>query len=368
MNTLILSCNTGEGHNSCAKAIKEYYDSINEPCEIYDAFKFISSGVSEFMSKGHAFVYRNIPWLFNNGYRYTEKHPEVFDDNSIAYRFLTQGSKKIYDYIKEGEYDSVICTHVLTALMLTDVLKKYSLNISTAFVATDYTCSPSTKQSTMDYYFIPDKDMLTDFECEAIPESKIIVSGIPVRQIFYDKKPSDKQNNERKNQLLVMCGSMGCGPMKKIITKLSGKLPDDWEASVVCGRNKNLYARLSKKYKNNEKIKIYGYVTDIGKMMDEADLYLTKPGGISVTEAAAKNLPMILIDAVAGCEEYNRIYFTRKGCAKTAANTNELIKLSLKIMNDKERRIKLLNAVTNLECLNSSEIIYKKMKEKNQLS
>ena len=27
MKTLILSCSTGEGHNSCAKAIKEYYDS-----------------------------------------------------------------------------------------------------------------------------------------------------------------------------------------------------------------------------------------------------------------------------------------------------------------------------------------------------
>ena len=26
MNTLILSCNTGQGHNSCAAAIKEYYD------------------------------------------------------------------------------------------------------------------------------------------------------------------------------------------------------------------------------------------------------------------------------------------------------------------------------------------------------
>ena len=35
---------------------KEYYDSINEPCEIYDAFKFISTGVSVFMEKGHSFM------------------------------------------------------------------------------------------------------------------------------------------------------------------------------------------------------------------------------------------------------------------------------------------------------------------------
>ena len=38
-------------------------------------------------------------------------------------------------------------------------------------------------------------------------------------------------------------------------------------------------------------------------LMDSADLYLTKPGGISVTEAASMRLPMVFIDAVAGCEE-----------------------------------------------------------------
>ena len=46
MKTLILSCNTGEGHNSCAKAIKEYYDTVGDECVIKDGLEFISPKVS----------------------------------------------------------------------------------------------------------------------------------------------------------------------------------------------------------------------------------------------------------------------------------------------------------------------------------
>ena len=359
MNTLILSCNTGEGHNSCAKAIKEYYDIVGEPCEIYDALKFISTAVSEIMSKGHAFIYRNIPALFNNGYKYAEEHPDVFYDNSKLYSFMTQGSEKIYDYIVKGKYDSVICTHVFTALMLTDVLKKYPLNITSSFVATDYTCSPSAKESNLNYYFIPDSELTEEFQCKNIPEHKIIISGIPVRQMFY--RNEYKKNNSDKNTLLIMCGSMGCGPMRKVINRLSHQLPHNWDISVVCGRNHKLKKRLQFKYKYNKSIKIYGFVEDIGSLMDKADLYLTKPGGISTTEALTKKLPMLLIDAVAGCEEYNRKYFVNKGCASSAASTEELIELCLQLMNDDKKIEQMRNDIKKIQSINSAQIIYEKM-------
>ena len=59
----ILSCNTGEGHNSCAKAIQETYAAHDETCDIVDALQFISkreTGVrtkSWTMPIGRVFVY-----------------------------------------------------------------------------------------------------------------------------------------------------------------------------------------------------------------------------------------------------------------------------------------------------------------------
>lgn len=71
--------------------------------------------------------------------------------------------------------------------------------------------------------------------------------------------------------------------------------------------------------------------------MDSADLYLTKPGGLSVTEAYVKALPMVCIDAVAGCEEHNRNFFLRMGAAKTGRNVQQLRNLCLRLLTDRRQ-------------------------------
>lgn len=68
--------------------------------------------------------------------------------------------------------------------------------------------------------------------------------------------------------------------------------------------------------------------------MDSADLYMTKPGGISTTEAASKRLPMVLVNAVAGCETYNMRYFIHLGAAATADTPEELAGLALALLTD----------------------------------
>jgi len=142
MRVLILSCNTGEGHNSCAKAIKEVFDTHNVPCDIEDVLRFVSPSFSKFIAWGHSTMYRYIPTLFRHGYVYFENHPESFEEGAWVRRILSKASEPLYHYIKNNQYDTVICVHVLSSLVLTDILEKYPLSIASAFVATDYTCSP----------------------------------------------------------------------------------------------------------------------------------------------------------------------------------------------------------------------------------
>ena len=120
---------------------------------------------------------------------------------------------------------------------------------------------------------------------------------------------------------------------------------------------------MNKKYENIEQIHINGFVRDMGMMMDSADLYLTKPGGISVTEALVKSLPMIFIDAVAGCEEYNRIHFIRKGGAKTGVTTSELTEVCLSLMLNESKRQMMNESLFKMEKRNASQIIFETMKK-----
>ena len=65
MRTLIMSCNTGAGHNSCAKAIQEVYQERGELCDIVDALQFISPHASRFISNWHTRIYLHAPKFFS---------------------------------------------------------------------------------------------------------------------------------------------------------------------------------------------------------------------------------------------------------------------------------------------------------------
>lgn len=368
MATLILTCSTGQGHNSCANAIKEYYDSQGEPCQIEDALSFVSPAVSNLICKGHVAMYRHFHGLFQIGYHYSEKHSAMFESGSGIYKLLTLGTSKIRDRILKDGYDQVVCTHVFASLMITELQKKYSLPIKTCLVATDYTCNPGTRESNVDLHFIPDTPLSVYYECPSITDDQIISSGIPVRQMFYEHTQKKQAKlafgiPTSHLHLLMMCGSMGCGPMEKLAKSLSKALSSSMDLTIVCGTNKSLCKKLQKEYKNQENIHIQGYVENMSMLMDSADLYLTKPGGISVTEAAVKNLPMVFIDAVAGCEEYNKIYFIKKRAAKTGKTVKEITEICMDLL-DKPRKLeKMSKNLQSIAQVNAGQVIYRHMKQ-----
>ena len=363
MKVLILSCNTGGGHNACAKAIKEVFDQHGDICHIEDSIRFVSVKLSRFMTWGHDTMYKHIPGLFRFGYGFAETHPGVLNDDAVLYKLLTSGTQQLYAFITEGRYNAVICTHVFSGLLLSNMMRKHPINIKTAFVSTDYTCSPGAAKSNLDLYFVPGTSQTEEFVAGGVPKGKIIVSGMPVSQAFY--KSTDKAIAKTRygidpnhTHLLVMCGSMGCGPLKKLTELLSVRIRDNCEISIICGTNENLFDKLSQHYSDKRNIHIHGFVDNISSLMDSADLYLTKPGGLSSSEGATKNLPMVFINAVAGCEDYNLRYFVDMGGATTASTVWELVELCVDLLENEGKRNQMKWALSAQDHINAAECIY----------
>ena len=199
MRTLILSCNTGAGHNSCARAIQEVYQSRGETCDVIDALLFISKRASKFISNWHTRIYLHAPKFFSAGYEKAEEKDDLFREGTPVYKYITSGADRMYDYIVNNGYDNVICTHVFPALALTEVLRRHpGLSITTSHVSTDYTCSPCTADSRLDWYFMPSGLLKDEFVRCGIPEDKLIASGMPVRKAFY--QASDKAQAKKRSE------------------------------------------------------------------------------------------------------------------------------------------------------------------------
>ena len=108
MKVLILSCNTGGGHNSCAKAIGTELLKRGHTYETDDALLYVSKGTSRFVSSWHVRFYRYFPKLYNKGYQYAEEHPASFDESSAACRILRRGCKRLRATILAGDRKSVV--------------------------------------------------------------------------------------------------------------------------------------------------------------------------------------------------------------------------------------------------------------------
>lgn len=365
---LILSCSTGQGHDSCAQAVKSYCKMNHIDCDIRDSFEFISKRISRFISWGHSFMYRHLPGLFRWGYRQGEQHPALLKQGSLIHKALTSRADRMYDYIIQGNYDTVICSHIFAAMMLTQMLKKHSLPIRTAFIATDYTYYPGMGACNLQKYFIADESFTDELINGGVKRDNIIAAGIPVRRAFYNhtekadaKRLLDTRSNSK--HLLVMCGSMGCGPIARMLKLISKEMTENMEVSVICGTNDRLFRKLSRKYKKRSDIHIVGYTNQIPLYMDSADLYLTKPGGVSVTEAAVKCLPMAFINAVAGCEQYNMDFFRKNGAAITADSIKELVRKTIALLNSTAELRRMENALREHKISDGAACVFRSLSE-----
>ena len=81
-------------------------------------------------------------------------------------------------------------------------------------------------------------------------------------------------------------------------------------------------------------LQVLGYCKEMNELLDIADLMVTKPGGISLTEAAVKSVPVILYNPVYGQELENARYFEEKGASVIVSSESELIYHVLIILNE----------------------------------
>lgn len=317
MRVLLLSANTGAGHNSAAAAIGEELSERGESWEIVDSLAFISEKVSDFVSWGHSYVYRHFPRLFGAGYRFEENHSVKF-----IYDQCAKGVPALQKKLEEG-WDAVICVHVFAGMMMTELRRREERGLPCIFVATDYTCSPGVSELDMDLFCIPHESLRGEFVRNGVPRERIVASGIPVRRAFYEPIEQDEAKRALglptgRSMVMLSCGSMGCGHMEKNALQLCERMPEAAYLTVICGSNQRTYEALLPYA--SERFKVIGFTDQMSLYMSAAELYITKPGGLTTSEAIAKRLPMIFINAVPGCETRNYEFLIRSGVASGTGN------------------------------------------------
>ncbi|HHV63581.1 MAG TPA: glycosyltransferase [Peptococcaceae bacterium] len=318
---LILSASTGQGHNQVAKCLKEDLEASGYSVSIAEPVKEESKLMEKLVDDGYQLLASRLPKMYGKLYKIT--YHKYVNKGVVTFLNLTL-STTIYQLIQEHKPDLLIVTHPLFVNVVSLLKADRKINLPFIAIVTDYMAHLFYVNKYVDAYIVGSrytKDTLTE---KGVAESKIYVYGIPIRKEF--RQPRREHKNDTFT-ILLMGGGMGVPYMRKCLDKLLTN-KHNLRILVVCGNNQRLKTSLENKLAdsilNGKEVKIYGFTRNIPDLMDESDVIVTKPGGLTVTEAINKNIPIIIPFFIPGQEEENTEILVKAGLAVRAHNTTEL--------------------------------------------
>jgi processive 1,2-diacylglycerol beta-glucosyltransferase len=248
--------------------------------------------------------------------------------------------------LKNYQPDIAVCTHFLPAEIISWLKAKGKITFPQAIVVTDFDVHAMWLCHHFEQYFVALEETRVHMEKLGIPEKKITVAGIPIDPIFAEHKDKtamrEKYNLAKdKTTILVSAGGCGVGNVEHLLQALSDmKTPA--QVLAMCGRNEELKTKLEKlsaQKLNNETVtfKPIGYTTAMDEYMSASDLIVGKPGGLTTSEALAKNLIFAVVNPIPGQEERNSDHLLEKGCAIKCNNLPTLGYKIDELVNDRAR-------------------------------
>lgn len=344
MKALILSCGTGGGHNDAGLGLAQALERRGHTTVFLNQYLGLAGKQVDKLICG---LYMNTvtrsPALFRAVYGIGRGVGTLFHQLHIQSPVYYANSGRLADalgkLILSERFDAVLMPHLYPAETMT-ALKRQGISLPpTIAVATDHVSIPFWEETDCDWYVVPDVQSGADFVRRGVSEEKLFCAGIPAPEAFFP--PSAKEREEIRKALgfspeekyiLLMGGSMGAGNIEQLVMKLRRKTDAQTRLIVVCGKNEELRARLELFAQIDQRITVFGYLTETAKYMKACDLLFTKPGGLSTTEAALCRIPTVLLPAISQCEDANRRFFLKGRAACQGADDDQRIERGLKLL------------------------------------
>lgn len=348
MRVLILSCNTGEGHNAAGKAVLECVRARGHEAVMTDVMLLAGKRASRAVGGAYVEMVKHVPGLFHALYRAGDLISSAKRKSPVYYANTLLG-KPLQRYLEQHAFDVIVTPHLFAAEALTCLRRRNLLRQPVVAVTTDYTCIPFWEETDCDFYILPHNDLTEEYVRKGLPREKLLPLGIPVRTAFLRKKEKSQVKRSLglpldRPSVLVMNGSMGCGKMPAFAEALARASHGAEDIVMICGSNDRLRAALREQFHENPRVHILGYTEQVSDYMDACDVVFTKPGGLSSTEAAVKQIPIVHTAPIPGCETRNLAFFTSRGMSVTAEHFQEQIALGRKLAWQADRREKMLAA------------------------
>lgn len=360
----IFYASEGTGHKTAAENLRDWFLLENPGGQVLcrDVLDYIPSWLHRLVSDSYLFMARYAPWAWGWFYWGSDKpslQTSAFEwFHSVLCRLYLPGIE--HDIAAAGA-EAAIFTHYFGAAHLA---RRNLGMFPVYYVNTDFVCHRFQRDKIFRASFVASPIAIKQHNDEGI--ENVFDTGIPISQRFSD--PPSKAAARTKlgldsgrKILIVSGGGIGAGAVLSAVDSLARR--EDWLTVVICGNNKALRKKLSSIYKNAAHIRIEGFVSNMEDYYCAADLCVMKPGGLSLSEALAAKLPLILMDPIPGQEQLNMDYLCGLGAATALKDAVRSADKAQNLFEDRDALINMAHAIAKLSRPDAARKILKMVKE-----
>jgi processive 1,2-diacylglycerol beta-glucosyltransferase len=340
MRILIATITAGGGHLAAAAALDEAWRG-SRPADVVeriDLLKFFSPLHRKIHADGYVKLVERAPELWGMVFKSTD-HPVAARRLNRIKRVIPSNSRARFErYVKHFRPDLVLCTHYLPVELLGHLRNRNArprrqphhpkaTNPFVASVVTDFEAHALWMDSGVDLYCVAAEETKARLVARGADAENVIATGIPISAKFSakpDGKGVRKQFGWRDDLpvLLVLSGGFGMGPVAEILTELD-KVREPFQTIVVTGRNEELRRELAA-HDRKHPTHVLGFAANMHELMAVADLIVSKPGGLTSSEALALGRPLFILNPIPGQEAANSDFLLERGAAAKVNRVEDL--------------------------------------------
>jgi len=326
---LFLSASVGEGHTAAAQAVRSALEaSVPDcACEVADSYRYASEYFHRVASNGYIGMVKVLPQLYGLIYDQAERATKVSAFKKWLHRYTALNLRQ---YVAELEPDVVVCTHAFPCGVMAEYKREFHDAPAVVGIVTDFVVHPFWIHRNIDAYAVATPAMRQALVSRGVRQERITVTGIPIDPRF--GQHADKRIVRAKlglepdrTTLLVMGGGVGIGPLESAIQGIDN-LAHRVQTVVVVGKNPSLERRVADVARTlSHPVTVVGFVCNVFEYMQAADVLVSKPGGLTSSEALAAQLPLLMLRPLPGQEERNTRYLEEAGTGIRVQTARELV-------------------------------------------
>ena len=338
---LIVTASIGSGHAKAAAALAAAI-SREEPeahVVVVDFTKRDTAWITWCMKVIYLKMLDFVPNLYQLLYRFTGHRTGASPVQKLIASLTKRNMRRL---VRRHAADVVVCTHPFPEGAASCLKESGEEEFFFATTLTDYSVHRMWFYPGVDAFFVATERMRRSLVKEGCAVSAVHATGIPIAPL----SPSDFDRATILERLgltadlptvLLMGGGLGLGDVAHSLEKLED-VAEKLQLLVVAGKNERLLSWVREHAAHSHHaVRAWGYTDEVPALMAAADLLISKPGALTISEAWAMGVPLILHEPIPGPELENAMIASERGTAVWLGKGENLAALVTGLLGDERR-------------------------------